>query len=283
MPFPGPDDNFHFCGTDEDPRFSRRQIVSALGIAGLFTVGGGLTTAAVAASSNAKKKKPPKAKATTTVASAGTDAAACAIVPEETGGPFPGDGSNGINVLTMAGIVRSDIRSSFGASTTTAAGLPVRLDITVTDHTKACAPMNGGAVYVWHCDPNGGYSMYSEGLAQDNYLRGVQPTNAKGTATFTTTFPGAYPGRWPHIHFEVYPSVEKATTSRNRLITSQLALPDDGCKTIYAAKGYEASRRNFVPGSILRDNVFRDGVDHQLATLTGNATDGYVIKLTIAV
>ena len=35
-------------------------------------------------------------------------------IPSETGGPYPGDGSNGPNVLVMSGIVRSDIRSSFG-------------------------------------------------------------------------------------------------------------------------------------------------------------------------
>src|SRR6476661_7750641 len=34
-------------------------------------------------------------------------------IPEETSGPYPGDGSNGANVLTQSGIVRSDITSSF--------------------------------------------------------------------------------------------------------------------------------------------------------------------------
>ena len=38
-------------------------------------------------------------------------------IPEETSGPYPGDGSNGANVLTQSGIVRSDITSSFGSST----------------------------------------------------------------------------------------------------------------------------------------------------------------------
>ena len=30
-------------------------------------------------------------------------------IPEETSGPYPGDGSNGANVLTESGIVRRDI------------------------------------------------------------------------------------------------------------------------------------------------------------------------------
>jgi hypothetical protein len=57
--------------------------------------------------------------ATTSSSSAGGD---LAEVPEETAGPFPADGSNGPNVLDDSGIVRSDIRSSFGSSTTTAEG-----------------------------------------------------------------------------------------------------------------------------------------------------------------
>ncbi len=66
----------------------------------------------------------------TTAASAGTATAAtsdasCSPIPEETAGPFPGDGSNGINVLTESGVVRQDIRASFGQSTTVAEGVPL--------------------------------------------------------------------------------------------------------------------------------------------------------------
>ena len=35
-------------------------------------------------------------------------------IPEETAGPYPGDGSNGPDVLAESGVVRSDITSSFG-------------------------------------------------------------------------------------------------------------------------------------------------------------------------
>ena len=49
----------------------------------------------------------------TTDSSSASDAS-CSEIPEETAGPYPGDGSNGPNVLTESGIVRSDIRSSFG-------------------------------------------------------------------------------------------------------------------------------------------------------------------------
>ena len=46
-------------------------------------------------------------------------------IPEETAGPFPGDGSNGVNVLSESGVVRSDITSSFGSASGVAEGVPV--------------------------------------------------------------------------------------------------------------------------------------------------------------
>ena len=53
--------------------------------------------------------------------------------------------------------------------------------------------------------------MYSEGVTDENYLRGVQETDADGRVTFTTIFPACYAGRWPHMHFEVYQSLDAAT------------------------------------------------------------------------
>ena len=133
--------------------------------------------------------------------------------PDETAGPYPGDGSNGQNVLDDSGIVRHDIRSSFGSSTTTAQGVPLTIKLTVKDLATSSA-LVGAAVYVWHCDRDGNYSMYSQGAADENYLRGVQATDESGTATFTSIFPACYPGRWPHIHFEVYEKVERRDVER---------------------------------------------------------------------
>src|SRR3712207_526995 len=42
-----------------------------------------------------------------------TSAAASGEIPGETAGPYPGDGSNGPDVLEESGIIRRDIRSSF--------------------------------------------------------------------------------------------------------------------------------------------------------------------------
>jgi protocatechuate 3,4-dioxygenase beta subunit len=204
-------------------------------------------------------------------------------ITEETAGPFPGDGSNGPNALNQSGIVRSDIRSSFGSSTKTAAGVQLTIELTVVDVAKNCAPLAGAAVYLWHCDREGLYSMYSQGAQNENYCRGVQVADSNGKLKYITIFPAAYPGRWPHAHFEVYPSLDRATASSNKLITSQLALPDDVCKTVFATAGYEQSLRNHAQTTLQNDGVFRDGVELQMAKVSGSVSAGYVATLTVGV
>ena len=204
-------------------------------------------------------------------------------LPEETSGPFPGDGSNGANVLNQSGIVRRDITSSFGSSTTRAAGVPVSLTMTINDYANDKDPLAGGAVYLWHCDREGRYSLYSEGVTGENYLRGVQETDGRGQVRFTTIFPACYSGRWPHIHFEVYPSLAKATDGANKIATSQLALPEATCRTVYTTSGYEQSLNNMSRVSLESDNVFRDGYDLQIPSVTGDPSSGYQLNFSCAV
>jgi protocatechuate 3,4-dioxygenase beta subunit len=63
--------------------------------------------------------------------------------------------------------------------------------------------------------------------------------------TFQSIFPAAYFGRWPHVHFEVYPSLGKASSASGVLATSQIAMPRDVCDQVFATSGYEQSRSNF--------------------------------------
>ncbi len=131
--------------------------------------------------------------------------------------------------------------------------------------------MAGAAVYVWHCDRGGGYSLYSQGVTDQNYLRGVQAAGADGIVTFTSIFPACYSGRWPHIHFEVYPDLAAATDDANKIATSQIALPEEVCNAVYATSGYEQSVRNLQGVSLANDNVFRDdGGVRQLGTVSGS-------------
>jgi len=206
-------------------------------------------------------------------------------IPEETGGPYPGDGSNGPNALSQSGVVRKDITKSFGTASGVAAGVPLTIKLKVLDvNGEESAPLEGAAVYLWHCDRDGNYSMYSEAIVNENYLRGVQVAAADGTLEFTSIFPAAYSGRWPHIHFEVYPTLEDATSASNRLRTSQLALPEDVCLDVYEnAEGYEQSVTNVQQTSLETDNVFSDGYSLQLAKVTGSVDEGYVATLNVPV
>jgi protocatechuate 3,4-dioxygenase beta subunit len=235
---------------------SRRQ---ALGV-----FAGGLTTAALAACGGGG--------ATRDTATATSDG-----IPEETAGPFPGDGSNGPNVLAESGVVRSEITSSFGDASGVAEGVPTTVELTLLDVAAGGTPLAGAAVYLWHCDSAGRYSLYDQEISGENYLRGVQESDRAGKLTFKTIFPAAYDGRWPHIHFEIYDKL-----GGTKVRTSQLALPQAICETVYATDGYEQSVSNLAQTSLDTDMVFSDGYKSQLATATGGA-DGVALKLNVGV
>jgi protocatechuate 3,4-dioxygenase beta subunit len=259
---------------DVETLLDRRRVLKLMGIAGL---GAGLTALAACGPSAGAS-----ASATTTT---GASAARCAgAIPEETAGPYPGDGSNGPDVLNQSGVVRSDIRSSFGDLSGTAKGIPLTIRLAIQDASNACVPFAGAAVYLWHCDREGRYSLYSEGVTDQNYLRGVQEVDDDGVVTFTSIFPACYSGRWPHIHFEVYPSLAMATDDANRIATSQVALPEDACRAVYATDGYSQSVANLQQVSLTSDNVFgEDGGARQLGTVTGSVEAGYAVELTVPV
>lgn len=211
-----------------------------------------------------------------------TSTGSCSKVPTETAGPYPGEGSNGPNVLNQTGVVRSDIRSSFAALSGTADGVPLNLVLTIVS-ASTCTQLAGRAVYLWHCDRLGRYSLYTTGVTNQNYLRGVQEADASGKVTFTSIYPGCYAGRWPHIHFEVFPSLSAATNVANKIATPQIALPKTASDQVYALSTYTGSAENLSQVSLASDNVFSDGASLELATITGNVTTGLTATLTVAV
>jgi protocatechuate 3,4-dioxygenase beta subunit len=252
------------------------------------STGAGTSPAAATGSATASgtAATTPSATATPSASPTLTRAIAeCGVeIPQETAGPYPGDGSNGPNVLAASGVVRQDIASSFGTSSTRAGGVPLTVTLTLLDDAKGCVPLAGAAVYAWHCDKDGKYSMYDAGLKNENYLRGVQEADANGQVTFQTIFPGAYSGRWPHIHFEVFESMNNATSAGQVLAVSQIALTDAACKDVYASAGYESSARNFPRTTLKSDNVFgNDGGIYQLASMTGSVAGGYTAGLNVTV
>lgn len=240
----------------------------------------------------------------------------CSVIPEETAGPFPGDGSAGpgphdgapgplggagkpgpfppggphgpppdhgaprpngkvANALVLSGIVRSDIRASVAGAGGMAKGTPLTMRLRIVGVNARCTGVAGAAVYVWHCDREGRYSMYSSDIVDESYLRGVQVADRDGYVEFTTIFPGCYEGRMPHVHFEIYPSLAKAQLASNCIKTSQFTFPDAVLRAAYAAPGYGESVENLSHISIATDNVFSDGVAHQTAVVTGSVSTGY--------
>ncbi len=260
-----PDD---FAATDPvEVAMTRRRILHAAGALGAGVLLSGLAVdRAVAATTKKAKKKA---------------AGACVPIVSETGGPFPGDGTNGVNVLTEKGIVRRDIRPSFGSLTGVAGGVPLTINLTLRRTASSCAAYPNAAVYIWHCDAIGQYSLYS--IETENYLRGVQVADSKGVVSFLTSFPGAYPGRWPHVHFEVYEDLASATSGRNAIKTSQLALPEATCKAVYAGPGYDGSAANLVATPLARDGQFRDGWATQMPSVSGDTTKGFSTNLVVNV
>ncbi|MFI1355096.1 intradiol ring-cleavage dioxygenase [Streptomyces sp. NPDC020898] len=272
------EDHEHDRGLSYDfPVLARRRMIRLLAGASLVPLVGCTTDDDSAASATTSD---PSSSST-----GSSSSAECATIPDETAGPYPGDGSNGVNVLKESGVVRSDIRSSFGNSAGgTAEGVPLTVTLTVVDAASGCGtPKVGAAVYLWHCDREGNYSLYTEGVTDENYLRGVQETDDKGQVTFTSIFPGCYTGRWPHIHFEVYGSLEDATAASSITNTSQLAFPKDVCDTVYATDGYSKSVENLGELSLESDMIFSDGYDQQMAAMEGSVDKGYTATLTVPV
>ncbi|MBV9840935.1 MAG: intradiol ring-cleavage dioxygenase [Sphingomonadaceae bacterium] len=281
-------------------RIERRRALAWLAGTGaafaLAGCGGGANESASSSSTSGTTTTTTASSGSTSTSSGSTSGstssgASCIADPSETAGPYPADGTNTSsgatsNVLTASGIVRSDIRSSFISSTTTAPGVQVTLTLTLVNASDGCTPLAGYAIYFWQCDRSGNYSLY--GAPSESYLRGVQVTDGNGQVTFVTIFPACYSGRYPHQHFEIYESLSAASAGRNAVLTSQLAMPAAICSAVYNdASGYSESVTNFARVSLDTDLVFGDNSAAQLAqqtpAMTGSVDAGYVATNAIAV
>ncbi len=272
-------ENDHFDGNlraDVTVLFSRRKLFG-LGATGLILagcdslpfMGGG------------------EANATGTAA----DGTSCIKLPQETNGPFPSDDTNAcagatVNVLDQSGVVRPDMRASFGAYSDVAEGVPLALEIRLVNVKNACAPLAGHLIYLWQCDAEGQYSLYER--TESNRLRGAAITDDAGIARIITIVPGCYSGRWPHIHLEVFVSVDQAAAGTESLLTSQFAFTKVDCDSVYAAHpAYAASAANLAALALDSDMVFRDNtaeqVKAQTLVLDGGVAQGYSGKGTIGI
>lgn len=278
---------------DQGAGFDLRTLVDRRGLLGLVGLSAGATllaactpqSAATVAATDSPSPTPTPTGTTTATATPTASAAGFATeeIPQETNGPYPADGTNGVNVLERSGMVRSDIRSSLDGGAT-AEGVPLTFTFTLSDLAAGNTAYAGAAVYVWHCDARGRYSMYSDEIVTETYLRGIQVADAQGRVTFTTIVPGCYRGRWTHIHFEVYPDAASATNVSNQIATSQVAFPQDMLDAVYQDAAYAGSAENLAEiGSLDDDNVFSDGYTLEMASFAGDARNGYVGTLAVAV
>ncbi|RYE20716.1 MAG: intradiol ring-cleavage dioxygenase [Sphingobacteriales bacterium] len=202
-----------------------------------------------------------------TTTGTGSDGTTCTTSPTETAGPFP--------TKTPSSLVSVDIRSD-------RMGVPLSVKLTINNANNSCAALQGAIVDIWHCDKDGNYSEYGgSGMQSTNYtsvhfLRGRQVTDAGGQINFTTIFPGWYSGRAPHIHVHIYDA------SGTSLLVTQIAFPTDVCNTVYntATNFYTRGTQDTSNAS---DNVFSDSLANELASVSGNVTDGYVLTHLITV
>jgi protocatechuate 3,4-dioxygenase beta subunit len=268
------DDHDHGLKFDLETLIARRRLFSLLGVAGASVFVSGCSFSGE-----------------DNVTNVGADGTSCTKDPAETAGPYPADGTNSksgqtVNVLTESGIVRQDMRSSFGGLTPVAEGVALDLTLTLVNVSNACAPLSNHAVYIWHCDVLGKYSLYD--LPEANYLRAVGVTDAMGQVKFTTIFPGCYDGRWPHIHFEVFASAEKAINGDESLLISQFAFPEASAKALYAANPlYASAATNLTKTTLKTDMVFAGNTPEQIAAQTlvieGDEASGIKGRVTIGI
>lgn len=195
----------------------------------------------------------------------------CAVTPTETAGPFP--------TKNPASLERVDIKGD-------RTGVALDIEITILNRSTSCEPLEGAVVDIWHCDKDGYYSEYGgSGMQQANYtdahfLRGRQITDSNGKVAFTSIFPGWYMGRATHIHVHIY------NNAGNSLLVTQIAFPEgsDSAVNIVNASsenGYTKGMNGYTTNA--RDNVFSDGVEAEMANISGSISDGYALTHSIVV
>lgn len=241
---------------------------SVLGATGLIGCGGGGSNASNTSSTSSAASS-SSSVTTSSVASSASSAASgsCSIIPTETIGPYPLS-----TLLNSSSVLREAINED-------KTGVPLTVKLKLLNVNNSCTPVSG-YVYIWHCDKDGNYSGYSPETGK-TYCRGVQYTDSNGVATFTTIYPGWYAGRITHIHFQVFLTAYSSTAKSTAI--SQMAFPASVTTAVYNSALYSSKGQNTSVTSFAADNVFSDGVTYQLATVTGNVTEGYVASLEVGI
>lgn len=203
------------------------------------------------------------------------DLSTCNEIPDETGGPYPDiDG-----MIANTKYQRIDITEGL-------TGTPLKLTLQLVNVAQGCAPVAGARVIIWHCDANGVYSEYASNMNSDpaqndvgstttTFLRGWQSSDSAGLVSFTTIYPGWYSPRVTHIHVMVYNPSNLQTPVK----TTQFAFPDNVNAVVYAQSALYPKGQNPVDNA--SDMVFSAGTEFVLASVTGDAVNGYAAVLPV--
>ena len=178
--------------------------------------------------------------APTTIAAATPTAAAttlpsCIVRPALTEGPYFVDEK----------LNRSDIRSDPSTGVVRPGAVLTRNLLVSRVSGEICAALGGAVVDVWHCDALGVYSDVGSASGQ-KFLRGLQTTDASGSAKFTTIYPGWYQGRAVHIHFKIRPTSSSEFTSQ--LFFDDALSTQVFAQAPYSQKGTQGMIRNSSDG-----------------------------------
>jgi len=259
--------------TNEELRvLTRRSALRLFGGAGLAVIaacaGEGVVTTTLAASGSSTTS----ANGTGTTVGTGSTTTtfggdgSCVLIPEETQGPYPLDLSGSEEFF------RSDITEG-------KTGVPLTLTLSLVDVEAGCVPISGARVDVWHCDADGVYSGYGQpgsDTTGETFCRGIQVSDDNGQVTFQTIYPGWYAGRITHIHFQIF-------LDGGLEATSQIAFPEEVTAAVYAVEPYSAKGPNTSVTGFDQDNVFSDGTQYQMASMTGGADSRLMATLLVGV
>ena len=194
--------------------------------------------------------------ATTGPAAVASVLVSCVLTPEQTEGPYYVPGAP----------VRRDVTEG-------KPGVALTLRLSVISVTS-CKPIKGASVEVWHCDAGGVYSGVAQQSTQsEDFLRGVQRTDAKGLAVFRTIYPGWYQGRTVHVHTKVH-------AGGNVVHTGQLYFADATTDAVYTRAPY-SSRPSRDPRNA-GDSIYRNGGKRSTLTLAKAGT-GYTGTIAMGV
>lgn len=144
---------------DQGLAFDMRTMVSRRRVLGIFGIGAGAAALAACSpggTSMASSSAAPSASTTTsTNAAAKYSGQELSGLNNETAGPYPGDGSNGPDILDESGVERRDLTTSVDGNGSVE-GVPMTLTMNLIDIANDNQPLAGAAVYVWHCNGEGG-------------------------------------------------------------------------------------------------------------------------------